>query len=123
MYFSMIDIFLDRLIAWYQLHGRHSLLWRQYDYPIDDLVYRVYVAEILLQQTQASRAQLYFERICTRFPDIHTLSISTWEEFFPYYDGLGYYSRGKNMLHAAQKVVSEFGGVFPSDTLSLCSLP
>lgn len=123
MYFSMIDVFLDRLIAWYEPHGRHALLWRDYDRPIDDLAYRVYVAEILLQQTQVTRAQSYFERICADFPDIQTLALSTWEEFFPYYDGLGYYSRGKNMLRAAQKIVNEFDGIFPSDTRSLLTLP
>lgn len=88
MYFSMIDDFFERLLSWYAHSGRHHLPWREYDHPLHLLSYRVYVSEVLLQQTQASRAQGYFERICRDFPDIESLAQCSWEDFFPYYDGL-----------------------------------
>lgn len=70
----MIEIFFNRLIEWYLTHGRHTLAWRNYHYPIKDLAYRIYLSEILLQQTQVSRVEGYFARMIERFPDIESLS-------------------------------------------------
>jgi A/G-specific adenine glycosylase len=85
--------------------------------------YEVWVSEIMLQQTQVSRVIGYYERFLERFPTVAALAAATWEEFLPYYAGLGYYARGRNMLRAAQVVVSEYAGTFPSDVEELRKLP
>lgn len=71
------------LLDWYSQNGRHDLPWRK-----DRSAYRVWLSEILLQQTQAPRVVPFFERIIKRYPTIEALSETTFEEFFPYYDGL-----------------------------------
>jgi A/G-specific adenine glycosylase len=76
-----------------------------------------------LQQTQVSRVILYYERFLKKFPTIQLLAKVTWEEFLPYYAGLGYYARGRNMLQAAQIVVNEYAGKFPRDQSKLEGLP
>jgi A/G-specific adenine glycosylase len=77
----------------------------------------------MLQQTQVSRVIPYFERFIEKYPTVQRLAQSTWEEFLPYYQGLGYYARGRNMLKTAQKVVGEFGGEFPTTLEELRTLP
>jgi endonuclease III len=115
--------FYRSLLDWYEKNGRHDLPWRQYDEDVTLRSYHVYLAEILLQQTQVSRVCEYYTRILTDFPKIEDLSNTDWEQFYPYYDGLGYYRRGKNILLAAKKVCSEFDGTFPNDYTKLISLP
>lgn len=115
----------ESLLEWHEKHGRHDLPWREgfETLPEKDLGYRVWLSEILLQQTQAPRVAGFFQRILERFPTVESLSQTDFETFFPYYDGLGYYSRARNLLAAAQKVVREFGGVFPRETEALLTLP
>ena len=99
--------------------GREHLPWRKSGIT----AYEVWVSEILLQQTQVTRVIGYYERFLERFPTIHTLAEVSWEEFLPYYAGLGYYARGKNMIKAARAVVETYGGEFPKDVKALESLP
>jgi A/G-specific adenine glycosylase len=77
----------------------------------------------MLQQTQVSRVIDYYTKFLQRFPTVQDVAKASWEEFLPYYTGLGYYRRGRNMLLTTQKVVSEFGGEFPRDKKLLLSLP
>ena len=120
----MIDKkFYCALLDWYEKNGRHDLPWRKYDENIRSRSYHVYLAEILLQQTQVSRVCEYYTRILEDFPKIEDLAHTDWDIFYPYYDGLGYYRRGKNILLTAKKICSEFGGSFPNDYTQLTSLP
>ncbi|MDD2766779.1 MAG: hypothetical protein PHH40_03390 [Candidatus Moranbacteria bacterium] len=85
--------------------------------------YEVWVSEVMLQQTQVKRVIEYYTRFLVRFPDVTSLAKSSWEEFLPYYEGLGYYTRGRNMLRTAQEVVTKYDGIFPRDKKSLEGLP
>ncbi len=99
--------------------GRVELPWRKKKIT----AYEVWVSEIMLQQTQVSRVVGYYRRFLERFPTVESLARAKWEEFLPYYAGLGYYARGRNMLRAAQIVVSEHSGQFPRDVAQLRKLP
>ncbi len=112
------------LLEWHKANGRHSLPWRAFAH-LDTAarVYRVWLAEILLQQTQAERVVEYYQRMLERYPTLESLADTSYEEFFVYYQGLGYYSRARNLLACARTVVREYGGVFPSETRALVGLP
>src|SRR5262245_42502538 len=97
--------FSTLLLAWYDRHGRKDLPWRQKITP-----YRVWVSEIMLQQTQVKTVIPYFLRFIARFPDVSSLSQATEDEVLHYWSGLGYYSRGRNLLRAARHIVEEYGG-------------
>ena len=103
---------------WYMCHGRHDLPWRKLQTP-----YHVWVSEIFLQQTQVSRVQSYFTRVITDFPTIQDFTQLNYDEFFPYYKWLGYYSRARNMLKTAQIIVEDFDGKFPDNYHDLIQLP
>lgn len=77
----------------------------------------------MLQQTQVNRVIPYYTRFLDRFPTVETLASTSWEEFLPYYQGLGYYARGRNMLKTAQVVTKKYDGVFPKDRHLLLELP
>lgn len=112
------------LLNWSEEYGRKSLPWRQYFHlSPKDLGYHVWLSEILLQQTQVDRVIGYYENILKHFPTIESLASASYEEFFPYYQGLGYYSRARNMLKTAKMITEEYGGVFPNDTEKLRKLP
>lgn len=110
------------LHEWYLQNGRSGLPWRDYNYDKKQLWYRVWLAETMLQQTQVERVKDYFKNILEAFPAVEDLAACSYEEFFPYYKWLGYYSRARNMLAAAEQVVNEFDGVFPDNTVSLRTL-
>lgn len=99
--------------------GRHELPWRRRGIT----PYEVWVSEIMLQQTQVRRVIDFYERFIQRFPTVESLAESSWEEFLPYYEGLGYYSRGRNMIKTAKAVVSKHGGMFPKEKEALLTLP
>lgn len=109
----------QQLTPWFQAQGRNHLPWRQPGLT----PYHVWVSEIMLQQTQVSRVIPYFERFVERFPTIEALATASWEEFLPYYQGLGYYRRGQNMLKAAKMVVDQYQGQFPRTKEELKKLP
>jgi A/G-specific adenine glycosylase len=107
-----------RLLAWHAKAGRHDLPWQQ-----DLSAYRVWVSEIMLQQTQVSTVIPYFQRFMQRFPDVLTLANAPADEVLHLWTGLGYYARARNLHRAAQVVRDEHGGKFPSSFEAVMSLP
>ncbi len=114
-----IAFFERQIMDFFRKAGRAELPWRKRGIT----AYEVWVSEIMLQQTQVSRVILYYERFLERFPTVEALAKASWEEFLPYYAGLGYYARGRNMLRAAQAITIEHGGKFPRDVAMLQSIP
>lgn len=114
-----IKFFESALLDFFKKAGREHLPWRREGIS----AYEVWVSEIMLQQTQVSRVIPYYEKFLERFSDVEMLAVASWEEFLPYYAGLGYYARGRNMLRTAKMVVENFGGEFPRDIRELESLP
>ncbi len=105
------------LLAWYDLNGR-TLPWRSIVTP-----YRTWVSEIMLQQTRVSAVIPYFERFMTELPDIAALADVPEERLLKLWEGLGYYSRARNLQKAARVIVSDFGGELPRTCASLKTLP
>ena len=106
-----------RLLAWYGQHGR-DLPWRQTRDP-----YRIWLSEIMLQQTTVAAVIPYYQRFLERFPTVGELAAAPLEQVIEQWVGLGYYSRARNLYRAAQVVVNEFGGRFPATVEELSSLP
>lgn len=106
------------ILNWYKKNGRHDLPWRQ-----NQNAYRVWISEIFLQQTQVPRVREYYKKVTEKFPDIFVLAATDYETFFPYYQGLGYYSRARNMLKTAKIISEEYNGVFPDNLKELKNLP
>ncbi len=114
----MSDEFAARLIRWHDQSGRHDLPWQR-----DRGAYRVWVSEIMLQQTQVATVIPYYEKFLRRFPTVAALAVAPLDEVLHLWTGLGYYARARN-LHRAAKVVSEVhGGVFPAEIADLLALP
>ena len=114
-----IDFFEQTVADFFHKAGREHLPWRKKSIT----AYEVWVSEIMLQQTQVSRVIAYYTRFLERFPTLEVLAQSTWEEFLPYYEGLGYYARGRNMLKAAALIVEKYQGIFPQDRKTLENIP
>jgi A/G-specific adenine glycosylase len=112
------DRVAERLLAWFDIHGRKHLPWQQAISP-----YRVWVSEIMLQQTQVSTVIPYFERFMAAFPDVQTLAAADIDDVLHHWTGLGYYARARNLHRAAQAVVDEHGGRFPETVDGLAALP
>ncbi len=110
--------FSARLIEWQQQHGRHGLPWQHTRDP-----YRVWLSEIMLQQTQVTTVLAYYDRFLQRFPNVVALAAASQDEVLGLWSGLGYYSRARNLHRCAQAVVAEHGGQFPSTSVQLQSLP
>jgi A/G-specific adenine glycosylase len=106
------------LIRWHADHGRHDLPWQHERTP-----YRVWISEIMLQQTQVSTVIGYYQRFMQRFPDVGALADAPLDEVLHLWSGLGYYSRARNLQCAAQRIVSEFGGQLPQQPAQLAQLP
>lgn len=115
---SFLLLFEKSIQSFYKKEGRKTLPWRKKNIS----AYEVWVSEVMLQQTQVSRVIAYYERFLERFPDIFFLANASWEEFLPYYTGLGFYCRGRNMLKTARIIVNEYGGMFPNDKEKLMRL-
>lgn len=109
-------VFSDALLEWFDVHGRHDLPWQVADDP-----YKVWVSEIMLQQTQVKTVLQYFDRFIARFPTIQDLGTATWDEVAPYWAGLGYYARARN-LHKAAGIVAKQGH-FPETLEEWIALP
>jgi A/G-specific adenine glycosylase len=109
--------FATALLSWFDVHGRHELPWQR-----DITPYRVWVSEIMLQQTQVATVIPYFERFMARFPDVRALAAAPLDEVLHLWTGLGYYARGRN-LHAAAKQLVQSGGLFPTDIEAVTELP
>ncbi|WP_227875921.1 A/G-specific adenine glycosylase [Kushneria konosiri] len=113
------EYFRIRLLGWFDQYGRTHLPWQQ-----DRSPYRVWVSEIMLQQTQVATVIGYFERFMQRFPDVEALAAAEQDEVLHLWTGLGYYARARNLHRAAQCVVNEHGGVFPVESVAaLSALP
>ncbi len=107
-----------RVVRWQASHGRSHLPWQKTRDP-----YRVWLSEIMLQQTQVSTVLGYYARFLERFPDLGALARASQDEVLGLWSGLGYYSRARNLHLCAQLVVAEHGGVFPSSAELLAKLP
>ncbi|MDP3956992.1 MAG: hypothetical protein Q8Q10_00625 [bacterium] len=123
-----IAFFEKRILDFFHKAGREHLPWRKLRKTSSRgagqiTAYEVWVSEVMLQQTQVSRVIGYYERFLKRFPTVQKLARVSWEEFLPYYQGLGYYTRGRNMLETARRVMKEYGGKFPRDKKLLETLP
>ena len=107
-----------RIVAWQRRHGRHDLPWQRTRDP-----YRVWLSEVMLQQTQVSTVLAYYERFLARFPDVRSLAAAPLDDVLALWSGLGYYSRARNLHRCAQQVVAEHGGRFPDRAAALATLP
>jgi len=106
------------LIGWHARFGRHDLPWQR-----ARTAYRVWVSEIMLQQTQVATVIPYFERFVERFPDERALAAATLDEVLHLWSGLGYYARARNLHRAATRIQAELGGHFPTEFADIASLP
>jgi A/G-specific adenine glycosylase len=114
----MTPSFAQRLVAWQTLHGRHDLPWQASADP-----YRVWLSEIMLQQTQVVTVLDYFARFLKRFPNVRSLAAAPLDDVLGLWSGLGYYSRARNLHACAKQVVDVHGGEFPRSALALQTLP
>ncbi len=110
--------FAGLVLQWYDHYGRKNLPWQQNTNP-----YRVWVSEIMLQQTQVSTVIPYYERFIKRFPDVGILAEAGEDELMSYWSGLGYYARARNLHKAAKKIVENYHGQLPQTSDELQSLP
>ena len=110
--------FSKRVLSWYRRSGRTNLPWQKDINP-----YRVWVSEIMLQQTQVATVIPYFDRFMATFPTVDVLAGADDDQVLHLWTGLGYYARARNLYKAAKMVCDEMGGQFPSDLETLCTLP
>jgi A/G-specific adenine glycosylase len=106
------------LLSWFKHHGRTDLPWQKSVTP-----YRVWISEIMLQQTQVATVIPYFERFMQRFPDVSVLAIAPIDEVLHLWSGLGYYARARNLHATARIIQTQHSGSFPSDSEQLQALP
>ena len=114
----MDDRFAQKLISWQKQHGRNSLPWQNTRDP-----YRVWLSEIMLQQTQVATVLDYYLRFLLRFPKVADLAAAPLDDVLALWSGLGYYSRARNMHRCAQDVLALHGGQFPQSAQLLQTLP
>jgi A/G-specific adenine glycosylase len=108
----------SRLLAWHEQHGRKDLPWQH-----DRTPYRVWLSEIMLQQTQVATVRPYFERFTARYPDVSDLAAAELDEVLHLWTGLGYYARARNLHKAAGEIVARHSGALPNDQEALEALP
>ncbi|MCC7326440.1 MAG: A/G-specific adenine glycosylase [Burkholderiales bacterium] len=114
----MARAFASRIISWQRRHGRHGLPWQSTRDP-----YRVWLSEIMLQQTQVATVLPYYLRFVTSFPDVLSLARAPIDTVLAHWSGLGYYRRAHHLHRTAQTLVARHGGRFPHDTATLATLP
>jgi A/G-specific adenine glycosylase len=112
------ESFAQRLLQWFTVHGRHALPWQ-----INPTPYRVWVSEVMLQQTQVATVIPYYARFMARFPDIATLAAAPLDEVLHLWTGLGYYARARNLQACARVLATQHGGVFPNQLAEIMTLP
>ena len=113
-----MSVLSTNLIKWHKQFGRKDLPWQ-----IETNPYKVWISEVMLQQTQVQTVIPYFLKFMTRFPNIDSLANSNEDEVLSYWSGLGYYSRGRNLLKAAKILKTDFGSVMPMSSEQLQLLP
>jgi A/G-specific adenine glycosylase len=106
------------VVAWQKQHGRHDLPWQN---TTD--AYRVWLSEVMLQQTQVATVIGYYQRFLVKFPTVNALALAPIDEVLALWSGLGYYSRARNLHQCAQEVVARFEGSFPQAQIDLMTLP
>ncbi|MDO8465101.1 MAG: A/G-specific adenine glycosylase [Gallionella sp.] len=112
-----IPDFSTRLIRWQRQHGRHGLPWQGAD------AYRVWLSEIMLQQTQVATVIPYYQRFIAAFPTVAALAVASQEQVLAHWSGLGYYARGRNLHHAARLIAEKYHGEFPRQYEQILELP
>ena len=110
--------FSHAVVTWQQAHGRHALPWQN-----TRDAYRIWLSEIMLQQTQVAAVLGYYARFLERFPTLQDLAAASSEDVMAQWAGLGYYTRARNLHACAQRVVAEYDGQFPSEPSLLAELP
>ncbi len=114
----MSERFTQKVLNWFHHNGRKHLPWQQ-----NINAYRVWVSEIMLQQTQVATVIPYFERFMQSFPDVHSLANANEDDVLHHWTGLGYYARARNLHKAANIIIKDFGGKFPTDIEQVIALP
>lgn len=112
-----LALFRERLLDWYRAN-RRDLTWRRTSDP-----YRIWLSEVMLQQTRVDQAEGYYRRFLERFPTVEHLASADLDEVLLYWEGLGYYSRARNLHAAAKRIVEEHGGEVPHDEAAMRALP
>jgi A/G-specific adenine glycosylase len=115
---SATPAFSQQLITWQKRAGRHDLPWQKTRDP-----YRIWLSEIMLQQTQVSTVIPYFQRFLARFPTVHALAEAPLAAVIEHWAGLGYYARARNLHRCAQQIVAVHGGNWPNSPVQLSALP
>lgn len=110
--------FAKAIVDWQKQHGRHHLPWQD-----TRDAYRIWLSEIMLQQTQVATVIGYYERFLNRFPSISVLAEAEQDEVMPYWAGLGYYARARNLHRCAQELAAHWGGQFPECPAQIATLP
>jgi len=110
--------FARMLLQWFALHGRKTLPWQ-----VDPTPYRVWVSEVMLQQTQVATVIPYYQRFMARFPDVRSLAAAPLDEVLHLWTGLGYYARARNLQTCAQVLVARWDGKFPLQVEAMMELP
>lgn len=110
--------FAPRLLDWFERNGRHDLPWQ-----VERTPYRVWLSEVMLQQTQVATVIPYFERFVARFPDLEALAEAAVDEVLHFWSGLGYYARARNLHRAARRLRDQSGGCFPDTIEGWLELP
>ena len=113
----MTNKFSHAVLKWFDKHGRKHLPWQQQITP-----YRVWLSEIMLQQTQVTTVIPYFERFIKKFPDVHSLAAAPIDQVLHLWTGLGYYARARNLHRCAQTIVAQYHGEFPNSVAALSEL-
>ena len=121
------DGFAARLLHWWHEHGRHDLPWQKFGQSrgedVEARVWRVWVSEVMLQQTQVVTVIPYFQRFMRRFPDVASFATAHEDEVLAHWAGLGYYRRARLLHAAAKEVFEQHDGVFPRDFAAVLALP
>ena len=105
------------ILAWYDLHGRHSLPWKVKN------IYKIWISEIMLQQTQVKTAIPYFKTFIKKYPSLKKLCEAKLNDILKLWSGLGYYRRAENIFKTAQIIKSKYNGIFPKQYNALLQLP
>lgn len=110
--------FSEQVLAWFDQHGRHDLPWQK-----NRTLYRVWLAEVMLQQTQVATVMPYYQKFLAAFPELSDLADATQDEVLKLWAGLGYYTRGRNLHKAAVVIKLQYAGIFPEQFDDVLALP
>lgn len=118
MLHTLQETFTQPLLKWFSKYGRHDLPWQH-----PKSAYRVWISEVMLQQTQVATVIAYFERFMTKYPDVFALAHAELDDVLALWAGLGYYSRARNLHQSAKMIVNQLNGQFPNTLEGLIQLP